>query len=158
MVARHYINNNAFYEEMIKFKALCDEAKVLNKITPIIPNYIGQCFLHICQKLSSKSNFVNYTYKDEMVSDGIENCITAVYSFDPLKSSNPFAYFTQIAWNAFIRRIHREKKQQYIKHKNYQNSMLFNEVEYGMMNDLHSNEVIYTFEQKTLNQRSKKRG
>lgn len=150
MVQRHYINNKTFYEEMSKYKNGCDEAKLLNKPTPQIPNYIGQCFLHICQKLSNKSNFVNYTYKDEMISDGIENCIMAVYSFDPLKSNNPFAYFTQIAWNAFIRRIHREKKQQYVKHKNFQDSMLFIEQEYTSIysgND-HSNEIIKNFESK----------
>jgi hypothetical protein len=160
MTNRHYINNKSFYEEMIKFKNQCEEAKVLSKPTPVISNYIGQCFLHICGKLSTKSNFVNYTYRDEMISDGIENCIMAVYSFDPVKSNNPFAYFTQIAWNAFIRRIHKEKKQQYVKHKNFQDSMLLVEPEYGNLyqNDNHSNDIINTFEEKiTKKQRRKKR-
>ena len=148
MASKHYINNKTFYEEMKKFKAACAEAKANGTEPPIIPRYIGECFLQICNKLSTKPNFVGYTYRDEMISDAIENCVMSVYGFDPDKSANPFAYFTQISWNAFIRRIGKEKKQQYIKHKNFHQSMLFHSGEEGMQPDENSYEVIKSFEEK----------
>jgi DNA-directed RNA polymerase specialized sigma subunit len=86
-----------------------------------VPNYIGDCFIKIATHLSYKSNFINYTFKDDMISDGIENCLTAVAKFDPSKSSNPFAYYTQIVYFAFIRRIQKEKKQQATKYKIIEN-------------------------------------
>lgn len=126
--AVNYINNKDLFEVMSKFYYDCKEAKEQERQTPKIPEYVGKCFLQICNKLSSRSNFANYTYRDEMVEDGIENCIMAVYGFNPERSSNPFAYFTQIAWNAFIRRIKREKKETYIKHKNFENNILLDEL------------------------------
>ena len=84
---------------------------------PPVPDYVGECFLKIANGLSFRPNFINYTYRDEMISDGIENCLQYVYNFDPNKSNNPFAYFTQIIYFAFIRRIQKEKKQTHIKHK-----------------------------------------
>jgi len=82
----------------------------------------------IATRLSTKPNFVNYSYREEMISDGVENCICYIDNFDPLKSTNPFAYFTQIIYYAFLRRILKEKKQLYIKHKSLENSMLLNEL------------------------------
>lgn len=120
---RHYVNNKDLYEAIIQYKKDRSEDISIN-----IPNYIGACILKICDRLSTKPNFSGYTYRDEMVSDGIENCVMAINGFDPAKSSNPFAYFTQIAWNAFIRRIAKEKKQTYIKHKNMQHTNTFNEL------------------------------
>jgi len=78
---------------------------------PYVPNYIGECIMKIATHLSYKPNFINYTFRDEMILDGIENCITYIDNFDPAKSKNPFAYFTQITYYAFIRRIQKEKKQ-----------------------------------------------
>ena len=98
-----------------------DEAAAAGKIQPQVPNYIGDCFIKISTHLSYKSNFINYTFKDDMISDGIENCLTAVAKFDPSKSSNPFAYYTQIVYFAFIRRIQKEKKQQATKYKIIEN-------------------------------------
>jgi DNA-directed RNA polymerase specialized sigma24 family protein len=121
---KHYVNNKTLFEEMVKFKDKTEEAKLLGKTLPQIPRYVGECFLMICNKLSTKPNFMGYSYRDDMIADAIENCVVAAHSFDPEKSSNPFAYFTQIAWNAFIRRIQKEKKQSYIKHKNFINSNL----------------------------------
>jgi DNA-directed RNA polymerase specialized sigma24 family protein len=96
-----------------------------------------------------------------MISDGIENCIVAIDNFDPRKSDNPFAYFTMIAWNAFIRRIQREKKQTYIKHKNMQNTFIVDELasEFGMQvtGDQKSDDVIRDFEQKAENNKKKKK-
>jgi hypothetical protein len=114
---RHYVDNKKLFEEMKKFKELCYEAEESGEERPPVSHYIGECFLKIANGLSFRPNFVNYTYKQDMVSDGIENCLQYLYNFDPKKSNNPFAYFTQIIYYAFIRRIQKEKKQTHIKHK-----------------------------------------
>lgn len=112
-----YINNKEFYSLICDFKEKCKEADANDLPLPRIPEKIGQCFIMIATRLSNKGNFVGYTYKDEMISDALENCITAIHSFNPEKSKNPFAYFTQIIWFAFLRRIEKEKKQTYVKYK-----------------------------------------
>jgi len=119
-----YINNKEFYQLLIEYKEASEIAKAENKPVPRIPNKIGEAFILISTRLSNKGNFVGYTYKDEMVSDAIENCVNAVHSFNPEKSKNPFAYFTQIIWYAFLRRIEKEKKQTYIKYKSLEAFML----------------------------------
>ena len=91
------------------------------KPQPPITNYIGECFLKIANHLSYRPNFINYTYRDEMISDGIENCLQYVHNFNPDKSNNPFAYFTQIIYYAFLRRIQKEKKQSHVKNKLIEN-------------------------------------
>ena len=113
----NYINNKEFYQMLIDYKTKCDIAKSEGKPIPKIPDVIGKCFIMIATKLANKGNFVGYTYKDEMISDGLENCVVAIHSFDPEKSANPFSYFTQIIWFAFLRRIEKEKKQTYVKYK-----------------------------------------
>ena len=154
MMARHYVNNKTLYEEMVKFKEKTEAAKASGNQLPKIPNYVGECFLLICKRLSTKPNFMGYSYTDEMVADAIENCVSAAHSFDPSKSTNPFAYFTQIAWNAFIRRISKEKKQSYIKHKNFENSNLLSELleeTYStgkVVKNEYSDEIIRSFEEK----------
>ena len=153
---KHYVNNKTLYEEMIKFKEKTDIAIAEEKRLPQIPNYVGECFLLICNKLASKPNFSGYSYKDEMISDAIENCVSAAHSFNPEKSNNPFAYFTQIAWNAFIRRIAKEKKQSYIKHKNFEHSNLLNDLlEEGYntgksVQNEYSSDIIRNFEEKIV--------
>lgn len=133
----NYVDNKQLYAVILDYKAKVAEAKANETTKPQIPNYVGECILLIAQRLSTKPNFVNYSYRDEMVSDGIENCISYFDNFDPAKSDNPFAYFTQIIYYAFLRRIQKEKKQVYIKHKATENSMLFNElVEQGEGEDL----------------------
>ena len=113
----HYVNNKEFLTAMVEWKDLCAEAEKEGKSRPPITNYIGECFVKIANHLSFKPNFINYTYRDEMISDGIENCLQYVANFNPEKSSNPFAYFTQIIYYAFIRRIQKEKKQSHVKNK-----------------------------------------
>ena len=120
-VSSHYIDNKKFHSALVDYKNLIDEASVRGEIQPQVPDYIGDCFIKIATHLSYKSNFINYTFKDDMISDGIENCLTAVAKFDPSKSSNPFAYYTQIVYFAFIRRIQKEKKQQATKYKIIEN-------------------------------------
>lgn len=120
----NYINNPEFLKAIIEYKKACADAENSGDENPKIPNYIGQCIYKISTRLASRPNFSGYTYKDDMISDGLENAIQALGNFDPEKSSNPFAYFTQIIWFAFLRRIDKEKKQLYIKHKVIENSML----------------------------------
>lgn len=113
----HYVNNQDFLEALIVYKTKCEKAEASGKPRPVIPRYIGECFLKIANRLSFKPNFVNYTYRDDMISDGIENCVQYISNFNPEKSKNPFAYFTQIIYYAFLRRIQKENKQQEIKNK-----------------------------------------
>jgi len=117
----HYVDNKKFLAALIDYKKSIDVAKVEGMGTPQVPKYIGECFIKIATHLSYKSNFINYTFKDDMISDGIENCLTAATKFDPEKSSNPFAYYTQIIYFAFIRRIQKEKKHQATKYKIIEN-------------------------------------
>ena len=121
----HYVDNKTLYKVMVEFKQAVNEAEETEDPPPLIPDYVGSCLLKIANRLSTKPNFINYTFREEMVSDGIENCINYINNFDPKKSQNPFAYFTQIIYYAFLRRIQKEKKQLYIKHKSIENSQLF---------------------------------
>lgn len=127
-MATHYVDNKQLYAVIVEHKTRVAAAEADNKSPPPIPNYVGECILQIAKRLSTKPNFINYSYREEMISDGIENCISYFDNFDPSKSDNPFAYFTQIIYYAFLRRIQKEKKQVYIKHKTAENSMLFNEL------------------------------
>tara|TARA_E500000081_G_C6103866_1_gene338975 strand:- start:679 stop:1179 length:501 start_codon:yes stop_codon:yes gene_type:complete len=113
----HYVNNKEFLAAMVAYKKDCKRAKRLKQVKPPVTDYIGSCFLKIANHLSYRPNFINYTYRDDMISDGIENCLQYLDNFDPEKSNNPFAYFTQIIYYAFIRRIQKEKKQTTIKQK-----------------------------------------
>jgi DNA-directed RNA polymerase specialized sigma24 family protein len=162
---RHYVNNRDFFEAMVKYKADCKVADEAGKGKPQVPRYVGECLMMICEKLSTKPNFMSYSYRDEMIADGIENCLASVDNFNPDRSTNPFAYFTQIAWNAFIRRITKEKKQSYIKHKNFENSGIMDELwDSGVDGGSHSiqskhnhysDDIIRNFESKLT--KSKKR-
>ena len=107
----HYINNQEFLAALLEHREKVLANKEAGTEAPQISNYLGDCFIKIARHLSYKSNFINYSYKDEMISDAIENCLAVVNNFDPAKSKNPFAYFTQITFFAFVRRIQREKKQ-----------------------------------------------
>jgi hypothetical protein len=113
----HYIDNATFYQEMIKWKKTVNQAEDCGDPRPPATDYIGECFLKIAKHLSYKPNFINYEYREEMIGDGIENCIMYAHNFDPEKSKNPFSYFTQIIYYAFLRRIEKEKKQSYIKYR-----------------------------------------
>lgn len=111
----HYVNNKEFLAALIDYRHDVDIAKNKGEPKPRVPEYIGDCFLKIATHLSYRPNFVNYMFKDDMICDGIENCLQYIDNFDPEKSQNPFAYFTQIIYFAFLRRIQREKKQLDIK-------------------------------------------
>ena len=115
--SEHYVNNKEFLAALIKYREDKEIAALKDLPKPVIPRYIGDCFLKIANHLSFKPNFVNYMFKEDMISDGIENCVQYIHNFDPEKSKNPFAYFTQIIHYAFLRRIQREKRQLEIKNK-----------------------------------------
>ena len=129
--SEHYVNNKELLEALIVYRSKVEESFFsINGREPTkadrsqhwpgkpqITNYLGECFLKIATHLSYKPNFVNYMFRDDMISDGIENCVQYIHNFDPEKSKNPFAYFTQIIHYAFLRRIQKEKKQLEIKTK-----------------------------------------
>ena len=129
MAKNHYINNKDFLKEMIKYRTAIRKAKRLGQPKPQIPTYVAKCFMMIAENLSHKPNFLSYTFRDEMVADAIENCVMYVDNFDPAKSSNPFAYFTQITYYAFLRRIQKEKKQLYVKYKSTETAGILDEYE-----------------------------
>ena len=107
----NFIDNKEFYAAMKAYITSIEEAKERGEPKPRIPRYIGKCFLDIAEHLSTRPNFSNYMYRQDMVMDAVENCVVCCNRFDPTKSSNPFSYFTQVCWYAFIRRIGKEKKQ-----------------------------------------------
>ena len=129
--SEHYVNNKEFLAALIKYREDVEITFIrLNgreptkedrskrwETKPQIPRYVGECFLKIANHLSFKPNFVNYMFKEDMISDGIENCVQYIHNFNPERSQNPFAYFTQIIHYAFLRRIQREKRQLEIKNK-----------------------------------------
>ena len=118
----HYVNNAEFSQAVVDYVKTVREAKKNNEQLPIVTNYIAECFLRIAEGLSHKSNFIRYTYREEMVMDAVENCLKAIENYDIEAATrtgkpNAFAYFTQITWFAFLRRIAKEKKQQDVKLK-----------------------------------------
>ena len=112
---RNYVNNKDLLEALIAYQKTCREAEDVGDDRPRVPDYIGECIYQIATRLATKPNFSGYSYKEDMISDGIENCLLYINNFNPEKSQNPFAYFTQIIWYAFLRRIQKEKKQQDLK-------------------------------------------
>jgi hypothetical protein len=154
--SNHYINNADFLKALIEYQEACSQAKKNDEEDPAIPNYVGECFLKIAEHLSRKPNFISYSFRDEMIADGIENCLMYFRNFDPAKSSNPFAYFTQIIYYAFLRRIMKEKRQLYVKYKATEQFGILDEFEMfedadGNMRqfELYDNisEFIYNFEE-----------
>lgn len=126
--ARDYIDNAALYNAFVEWYAARDRAAQNGQPEPEPPTLIGEAILLIPQRLATKGNFCNYTYREEMVSDAVENLVRVYRNFDPNKSKNPFAYFTQISYYAFLKRIHIEKRNAYIKHKMIQNSTILETV------------------------------
>ena len=139
---QHYVDNEKFLVVMGDYREKYLQAKDNDEELPIIPDYAGECFLKIAERLSHRPNFINYAFREEMVSDGIENCVMYASNFNPEKSANPFAYFTQIIYYAFLRRIEKEKKQLYIKYKTMEeHSSLEDHVDMGEMESGESKSV-----------------
>ena len=139
---QHYVDNEKFLVVMADYREKYLQAKDEEEELPIIPDYAGECFLKLAERLSHRPNFINYAFREEMVSDGIENCVMYASNFNPEKSTNPFAYFTQIIYFAFLRRIEKEKKQLYIKYKTMEEySSLEDHVDMGEMGSEESRAV-----------------
>ena len=139
---QHYVDNEKFLVVMSDYREEYLQAKDNDTELPLIPDYAGECFLKIAERLSHRPNFINYAFREEMVSDGIENCVMYAGNFNPEKSTNPFAYFTQIIYFAFLRRIEKEKKQLYIKYKTMEEySSLEDHVDMGEMSSEDSRAV-----------------
>jgi len=166
MKPSHYVDNKKLLAELTQYRKDVQEAKHNQTKKPRLSNYVGECILLIANKLSNRPNFINYPFKEEMISDGIENCLMYIDNFDPEKSSNPFAYITQIVYFAFIRRITREKKHLYTKHKLIERSMIHNELatqsEYNEQVDQtffeneHMNDFVKAFEETVIKKKKKK--
>ena len=147
----HYVDNKKFLQAMTEYRDKCRKAEEKGRKKPPVTNYIGECFLKIANHLSYRPNFINYTYRDDMISDGIENCLQYMNNFDPDKSDNPFAYFTQIIYYAFIRRIQKEKKQMQVKAKIIANAGVEN-----MMDQLEGDDAQYQSQMLDFLQRNSK--
>ena len=147
----HYVDNKKFLQAMIEYRDKCNKAEEKGRKKPEVTNYIGECFLKIANHLSYRPNFINYTYRDDMISDGIENCLQYMSNFNPDKSNNPFAYFTQIIYYAFIRRIQKEKKQMLVKSKMIQNAGIEN-----MMDSIAGDDTQYQSQMLDFLQRNSK--
>lgn len=162
----HYVNNADLLKSIEAYQKACRKAKREGTTKPRIPDYIGKCLMLIAENLSHKPNFLAYSFRDEMISDAIENCVMYFDNFNPKKSKNPFAYFTQIIYFAFIRRIHKEKKQLYVKYKSTEQIGVLNEYEQFELEEAGSNykqfemydnisEFIHKFEEKKKEKKNK---
>lgn len=163
-VTRNYVNNKDLLEALIEYKKQCKEAEESGDDLPRVPDYIGTCIFQIATRLATKPNFSGYSYKEDMISDGIENCLLYINNFNPEKSQNPFAYFTQIIWYAFLRRIQKEKKQMYIRFKSSQSMLAAGDTYEGKEIGLHLNTTadymntfIEDFEDKLSRDKEKKK-
>jgi hypothetical protein len=145
----HYVNNADFSQAVVDYVTEVRQAKQKDQQLPIVPDYIAQCFLRIAEGLSHKSNFIRYTYREEMVMDAVENCLKAIENYNLEAATrtgkpNAFAYFTQITWYAFLRRIAKEKKQQDIKLKYLTKSGIENFID-NELGDEMSQQVVGAF-------------
>ena len=134
---KNYIDNQKFLEALLDYKAEVKAAEENNQERPRIPDYIGQCFLDLARNISYSNNWIGYSYKEDFISDGLENAVKYIDNFDPNISRNPFAYFTQMIIYAFMRRIKIEKKQTYIKFKTIDMADIEEDTEFGNLVKAH---------------------
>ena len=138
----HYIDNKKFLQALIDYKVEVKAAEQNSEERPQVPEYIGDCFIKIANHLAYKNNFINYSFREDMILDAIENCLTYMDNFDPAKSSNPFAYFTQITYYAFVRRIQKEKKHLHTKYRYIVSLDVDNIIRQAHDEGTHTNEFI----------------
>ena len=162
----HYVNNASLLDAFVVWKKEAAIAETLGNAPPQVPTYVAECLLKIATRLSYKSNFINYAFREDMIADAVENCLTYIGNFDPEKSKNPFAYFTQIIYYAFLRKIQKEKKQLYIRYKALENSDIMEDLIHASAGEsvsstgvpkLYDNmrEFIHTFEESTEKKKNK---
>ena len=149
----HYVNNRQFSYAVVDYVNSALLAESENREPPKVTNYIAECFLKIAEGLSHKSNFIRYTYREEMVMDAVENCLRAIHNYDIEAATrtglpNAFAYFTQICYYAFLRRIAKEKKQQDVKFKYIETAGIEDFIHYdaSMAGDMHEVERMFVDE------------
>ena len=118
----HYVDNKAFYQALVEYRAACVQAESEGKERPIVTEYIGECFMKIARGVAMKHNFRNYSYINDMISAGVEVCLKHVLSFNPEKSNNPFSYYTQAIWFAFLHVIDKEHRQTDLKRRAFLNT------------------------------------
>lgn len=141
---RNYVNNADLYEALKEYQAKCREAQESGNEKPVVTKYIGECIWQIASRFASKPQYSAYPYREDMVMDGVENCLLYMHNFNPEKTQNPFAYFTQIIKFAFWRRIAKEKKQMYVRYKSSQTMLSMGGTFEGDDMDLHlSTDVSY---------------
>ena len=126
---KHYVDNEKFFLEIKKWKQRVVDAREVDEPDPPSTEFMGECFLKISENLAWRPNFINYTFRDDLVSDGIENCLLYAHNFDPKKSKNPYSYFTQIIHHAYVRRITKEKKQMHIRYRIIEKEQLKEQLE-----------------------------
>lgn len=166
MTTKHYVDNKKLLDELTLHRQNTQEAKFKGLKKPRLSNFIGECIMLIAKNLSNRPNFINYPFKEEMIGDGIENCLRYIDNFDPEKSKNPFSYITKIIYFAFLRRITFEKKELYTKHKLIQKSFIdedmveqseWNEVRsYSVIVNEHMNDFVRSYED-TMKKKKKKK-
>jgi hypothetical protein len=119
----NYVDNEKFYNAIVAHRNKVVESDVNKTEYPRIPDYIGECIWKIAENLSMSPSFIGYSFREEMVSDGVENCILYFYDFDPTVGTKPFSYFTTVIYYAFLRRIYKEEKHRYTNYKLFQESV-----------------------------------
>lgn len=142
----NYVDNAKFLAELKKYREACKRAKDSGREKPRMSEYLGECFLKIATHISTKANFKNYTFRDDMISDGVENCLQYVHNFNPDKSNNPFGYFTTVIHYAFLRRIQKEKKHTYIKYKLMEKAHIDGALASGDTEHMQSDTSMLTFD------------
>ncbi len=125
---KHYVDNEAFFKEIKKWKQRVLDNREMDDPDPPSTEYMGECLMRISEFLVMRPNFINYTFRDDLVSDGIENCLLYAHNFNPEKSKNPFAYFTQIIYQSYVRRIVKERKLMHIKYLFVERSGILDEL------------------------------
>ena len=162
MASTHYINNKEFLALLIAHRNALADAEKKKLPAPQISDEIGLCFLDMAQRISKRPNFSSYTFREDMVSEAVENCLLYIRNFNPDISQNPFGYFTTTIYYAFFRRIEREKKDLYMKYKSAEmQGYVDSPIQDEMINTRHLtvydniSDYINTFEQKREEKRIK---
>lgn len=161
--ARHYVNNQDLYSAIVTHRELVSLAKSKGTPLPRISEYIGECVKLLCTRMGRRSNWGGYSYREEMVGDAIIDCLCAIEKFDPDKGKNPFGYLSRVAWRAFIRRLHKEKKESYIKHVNFINELSAGSMDAGEHETMkrhldYSRDLVASYEKKITDGRAKRSG
>jgi DNA-directed RNA polymerase specialized sigma24 family protein len=141
----HYVDNKALYEALVTWQKETRKAHRKKLPKPPLPDFVAECMMKMANRLSQKAGFVNYTYREDMVGDALESCLRYIHNFNPAKSTNAFAYITQIIHNAFIRRIQKEQKQLYVKMRIVDNADFTDSYERQSGDDNHYNNSYVTY-------------